>query len=81
MITPLNKDTKIIYKPYIDAGVTMRCQLGWKILEPWGEKSTNEAFVTAQTFKTHFEVTTFMQNSILENERSYFAIINWYYFR
>jgi maltose phosphorylase len=21
-ITPLNKDTKIIYKPYIDAGVT-----------------------------------------------------------
>jgi maltose phosphorylase len=23
--------------------------------------------VTAQTFKTHFEVTTFMQNSILEN--------------
>jgi maltose phosphorylase len=23
--------------------------------------------VTAQTFKTHFEVTTFMQNSIFEN--------------
>jgi maltose phosphorylase len=21
-ITPLNKDTKIVYKPYIDAGVT-----------------------------------------------------------
>jgi maltose phosphorylase len=30
------------------------------------KKSTNEA-VTARTFKTHFEVTTFMQNSILEN--------------
>jgi maltose phosphorylase len=29
------------------------------------KKSTNEAF--ARTFKTHFEVTTFMQNSILEN--------------
>jgi maltose phosphorylase len=41
------------------------------------KKSANEAFVTAQTFKTHFEVTTFMQNSILEKgERSYFAIIN-----
>jgi maltose phosphorylase len=26
-ITPLNKDTKIIYKPYIDAGVT-RYKLG-----------------------------------------------------
>jgi maltose phosphorylase len=68
-ITPLNKDTKIIYKPYIDAGVTNE-DANWdeKFWEPLEvKKSTNEAFVTAQTFKTHFEVTTFMQNSILEN--------------
>jgi maltose phosphorylase len=68
-ITPLNKDTKIIYKPYIDAGVTNE-DANWdeKFWEPLEvKKSANEAFVTAQTFKTHFEVTTFMQNSILEN--------------
>jgi maltose phosphorylase len=38
-------------------------------LEPLDVKAGNEAFVTAQTFKTHFKVTTFMQNTILENGR------------
>jgi maltose phosphorylase len=68
-ITPLNKDTKIIYKPYIDAGVTNE-DANWdeKFWEPLEvKKSGNEGFVTAQTFKTHFEVTTFMHNSIFEN--------------
>ncbi|UFH35993.1 glycoside hydrolase family 65 protein [Flavobacterium acetivorans] len=68
-ITPLNKDAKIIYKPYIDAGVTNE-DANWdeKFWEPLKvKKSGNEAFVTAQTFKTHFEVTTFMQNSIWQN--------------
>ncbi|RTY88047.1 glycoside hydrolase family 65 protein [Flavobacterium sp. RSP15] len=65
-ITPLNKDSKIVYKPYIDAGVTNE-DANWeeKFWEPLDvRKSGNEAFVTAQTFKTHFKVTTFMQNSI-----------------
>ncbi|PRZ26498.1 glycoside hydrolase family 65 protein [Flavobacterium granuli] len=68
-ITPLNKDAKIIYKPYIDAGVTNE-DANWdeKFWEPLKVKKTgNEAFITAQTFKTHFEVTTFMQNSIWQN--------------
>jgi maltose phosphorylase len=68
-ITPLNKDTKIVYKPYIDAGVTNE-DTNWeeKFWEPLEvKKAGNEAFVTAQTFKTHFQVTTFMQNSILDN--------------
>lgn len=68
-ITPLNKDSKIVYKPYIDAGVTNE-DTNWeeKFWEPLDvRKSGNEAFVTAQTFKTHFKVTTFMQNSILTN--------------
>jgi maltose phosphorylase len=68
-ITPLNKDSKIIYKPYIDAGVTNE-DANWdeKFWEPLEvKKSANTGFVTAQTFKTHFEVTTFMHNSILEN--------------
>ena len=68
-ITSLNKDSKIVYKPYIDAGVANE-DTNWeeKFWEPLDvKKSGNEAFVTAQTFKTHFKVTTFMQNSILTN--------------
>jgi maltose phosphorylase len=47
----LNKDTKIIYKPYIDAGVTNE-DANWdeKFWEPLEVKICNEAFVTtAQT--------------------------------
>ncbi|PAM92171.1 family 65 glycosyl hydrolase [Flavobacterium sp. IR1] len=68
-ITPLNKDAKIVYKPYIDAGVTNE-DANWeeKFWEPLEvKKATNEAFVTAQTFKTHFKVTTFMHNTIFAN--------------
>ena len=52
-ITPLNKDTKIIYKPYIDAGVTNE-DANWdeKFWEPLEvKKSGNEGFVTAQTLR------------------------------
>lgn len=68
-IIPLNKDSKIVYKPYIDAGVTNE-DANWeeKFWEPLDVKHTgNKAFVTARTFKTHFIATTFMQNSILSN--------------
>ncbi|HTG66451.1 MAG TPA: glycoside hydrolase family 65 protein [Flavobacterium sp.] len=68
-ITPLNKDSKIVYKPYIDAGVSNE-DANWeeKFWEPLEiKKGTNEAFLTAQTFKTHFKVTTFMHNSIFAN--------------
>lgn len=68
-ITPLNKDSKIVYKPYIDAGVSNE-DANWeeKFWEPLEiKKAANEAFLTAQTFKTHFKVTTFMHNSIFEN--------------
>ena len=71
-ITPLNKEATIIYKPYIDAGVTNE-DTNWeeKFWEPLEVKNNqNEGFVTAQTFKTHFKVTTFMQNSILENDKN-----------
>lgn len=66
-ITALNSDTKIVFKPYVDAGVHNE-DANWeeKFWEPIGVKhSGNEAFVTARTFKTHFTATTFMQNSIL----------------
>ncbi len=71
-ITPLNKEAQIIYKPYIDAGVTNEDanwdETFWEPLET--KDNENEAFVTAQTFKTHFKVTTFMQNSILSNGKN-----------
>ena len=66
-ITALNSDTKIVFKPYVDAGVHNE-DANWeeKFWEPISVKhSGNEAFVTARTFKTHFTATTFMQNSIL----------------
>ncbi len=71
-ITPLNKEAQIVYKPYIDAGVTNE-DANWDetFWEPLATKDHgNEAFVTAQTFKTHFKVTTFMQNSILSNGKN-----------
>jgi maltose phosphorylase len=68
-ITPLINDAKIVFKPYVDAGVHNE-DANWeeKFWEPLNVKHIeNEAFVTARTFKTHFTATTFMQNSILLN--------------
>ena len=66
-IKVLNLDAKIVFKPYVDAGVHNE-DANWeeKFWEPISAKHTNnDAFVTARTFKTHFTATTFMQNSIL----------------
>jgi len=66
-ITPLKGDAKIVYKPYLDAGVHNE-DANWeeKFWEPLSVSNNgNEAFVTARTFKTHFTATTFMQNTIL----------------
>jgi len=63
----LNSDAKVVFKPYVDAGVHNE-DANWeeKFWEPINvENNTNEAFVTARTFKTHFTATTFMQNTIL----------------
>lgn len=66
-ITPINKDATIVFKPYLDAGVTNE-DANWeeKFWEPLDVKhNQNAAFVTARTFKTHFVATTFMHNAIL----------------
>jgi maltose phosphorylase len=71
-ITPLNKDAKIFFKPYVDAGVSNEDanweEKFWEIQDL--KHSNNEAFVTARTFKTHFVATTFMQNSILLDDKN-----------
>lgn len=66
-ITALNQAAKIVFKPYLDAGVHNE-DANWeeKFWEPLDVKhNENQAFVTARTFKTHFTATTFMQNTIL----------------
>jgi len=68
-ITPLNNEAIIIFKPYLDAGVSNE-DANWeeKFWEPLEvTHKNNEAYVKAQTFKTHFVATTFMQNSIFLN--------------
>ena len=69
-ITPLNKDAKIVFKPYVDAGVSNEDanweEKFWEILDV--NHNSNQGFIKAQTFKTHFVATTFMQNSILLND-------------
>ena len=71
-ITPLNGDAKIIFKPYVDAGVHNEDanweEKFWETLNV--QSSGNEGFVTARTFKTHFTATTFMQNTILLEDNS-----------
>jgi maltose phosphorylase len=71
-ITPINKDAKIVFKPYVDAGVSNEDanweEKFWEIQDL--KHSNNDAFVTARTFKTHFVATTFMQNSILLDDKN-----------
>ncbi len=66
-ITPLNGDAKIVFKPYVDAGVHNE-DANWeeKFWEPIAvQQADNSGFVTARTFKTHFTATTFMHNTLL----------------
>jgi maltose phosphorylase len=68
-VTPLNTDAKIVYKPYIDAGIHNE-DANWeeKFWEVRDLKyAGDEAFVIARTLKTHFTATTFMHNVILRN--------------
>ena len=68
-ITPINQDATIVYHPYIDAGVKNEDanweEKFWEALEV--EHSGSEAFVVARTYKTNFNVATFMHNNIFSN--------------
>ena len=69
-IMSLNKDAQIVFRPYLDAGVTNE-DANWdeKFWEPIDINYTkNAAFVEAKTFKTNFIATTFMHNTILLND-------------
>ena len=65
-ITPLNRAAKIEFRPYVDGGVKNE-DANWeeKFWEPLDvQHNGNQGFVTARTFKTHFNATTFMHNTL-----------------
>lgn len=71
-VSVLNNDAKIVFKPYIDAGITNEDtnwdDKFWDILAI--ESNQNSGFVVSKTLKTNFSVCTFMHNSILVDGNS-----------
>jgi maltose phosphorylase len=68
-IKPLNGDAKIVYKPYVDAHVKNE-DANWEEIfwESIGSEIKGEqGFVQARTFKTHYNVVTYMENAIFIN--------------
>ncbi len=68
-LTALNKDAKIVFKPYIDAGITNEDtnwdDKFWDVLEI--KNKQNSGFIVSKTLKTQFSVCTFMHNSFVVN--------------
>lgn len=68
-VTPINSDAKVVFKPYLDAGIenedTNWEEKFWETLEIKNEE--NSAFILARTLKTKFTVATYMQNQIILN--------------
>ena len=68
-VTPINTDVKVVFKPYLDAGIenedTNWEEKFWETLEIKNEE--NSAFIVARTLKTKFTVATYMQNQIIVN--------------
>jgi maltose phosphorylase len=72
-ITPINQDTKIVFHPYLDAGIenedTNWEEKFWEILDI--QNNENDGFISARTLKTKFTACTFMQNQIfINNEKT-----------
>ena len=68
-VSPINSDAKIVFNPYLDAGIenedTNWEEKFWETLEIKNEE--NSAFIVARTLKTKFTVATYMQNKIIVN--------------
>ncbi|MFV0304659.1 MAG: family 65 glycosyl hydrolase domain-containing protein, partial [Moheibacter sp.] len=65
-VTPLNQEATIILRPYLDSGIqnedTNWEDKFWETLQI--EQKENAAFIVSKTMKTHFEVATYMHNSV-----------------
>jgi maltose phosphorylase len=66
-VKPLNQNAKIVFKPYIDAGITNEDtnwdDKFWAILDV--QNQGNSSFTVTKTLKTNFTACTFMHNTIL----------------
>lgn len=69
-ISPINADAEILFKPYIDSGITNEDSNWddkfWNTTKVTSEK--NRAFIESHTMKTHFNVCTFMQAQLVHGE-------------
>jgi maltose phosphorylase len=68
-VKALNKDAKIVFKPYVDAGITNEDtnwdDKFWDILEI--KNKQNSGFIVSRTLKTNFSACTFMHNAFVVN--------------
>ena len=66
-VKPLNRNAKISFQPYLDAGITNEDSnwddTFWDILNV--EHDNVQAFIETKTMKTNFHVCTFMQSQLL----------------
>lgn len=68
-IKPINGEANIVFKPYVDAHVKNE-DANWEEIfwESIGSEIKDEqGFVQARTFKTHYNVVTYMENAIFIN--------------
>ncbi|NVJ88837.1 MAG: glycoside hydrolase family 65 protein [Flavobacteriaceae bacterium] len=74
-VTPLNSEAKIVYTPYIDAGITNEDSNWddqfWDILSV--SQKNHQSFIEAKTMKTNFYTCTFMQSQIFLNQEEIIA--------
>ncbi len=70
-IKPLNQSAKINFKPYVDSGVKNRDanweEIFWEPLDSGNENGF--AFVQARTYKTGFNVVTYMKNAVFVGDK------------
>ena len=68
-VKALNQDAKIVFKPYVDAGITNEDtnwdDKFWDILEI--KNKQNSGFIVSRTLKTNFSACTFMHNTFVVN--------------
>ena len=65
----LNADALVVFKPYLDSGITNEDanweEKFWKTINV--ETQGDKGFITAKTLKTEFHATAFMQSQVLKN--------------
>ncbi len=77
-IKPLNQSAKIKFKPYVDSGVK-NLDANWDEIfwEPLDSGTENDfAFVQARTYKTGFNVVTYMKNTVFMGDKAQEIIPN-----